>query len=227
MKIVRYTVVFAMVVAVGIGSGVAQAHSESLDYDLSEYRKKSVDKESPEMAGESSTTSEYAYLGGGCFWCVEAVYERIEGVKSAVSGYAGGQTRNPTYREVSSGRTGHAEVVRVEFDPGTINYEEILEIFWKSHDPTTLNRQGYDVGTQYRSIILYNDEQQREKAERSKAEVQKSFSDPIVTEIETLDGFYEAEDYHQDYFAKNPTAGYCQVVIAPKLEKLGLEGETY
>ncbi len=222
----KYSVIAAIVLAVGLVWGLSEARSETRDYDLSEYRKK-PDKESSEMAQESSSASEYAILGGGCFWCVEAVYERIEGVKSVVSGYAGGDTKNPTYREVSSGRTGHAEVVKVEFNPDTISFEEILKIFWKAHDPTTLNRQGYDVGTQYRSIILYNDEKQREIAEQSKSQAQSDFSDPIVTEIESMGEFYEAEDYHQDYFENNPNAGYCRAIIAPKLDKLGLEGETF
>jgi len=161
-------------------------------------------------------------LGGGCFWCVEAVYERIEGILDAVSGYAGGSVKNPTYEQVSTGRTGHAEVVQLTYDPSKITLEKILEIFWKAHDPTTPNRQGADVGTQYRSIILYKNETERRVAEESKRKAQSSFRSPIVTEILPLTEFYRAEEYHQDYYRKNPYAGYCTFVIRPKLEKLGL-----
>jgi peptide-methionine (S)-S-oxide reductase len=161
-------------------------------------------------------------LGGGCFWCVEAVYERIDGILDAVSGYAGGSVKNPTYEQVSTGRTGHAEVVQLTYDPAKITLEKILEIFWKAHDPTTPNRQGADVGTQYRSIILYKNETERRVAEESKRKAQSSFRSPIVTEIVPLTDFYRAEEYHQDYYRKNPYAGYCTFVIRPKLEKLGL-----
>ena len=179
---------------------------------------------SESSTSESSTgRTEVATLGGGCFWCLEAVYERIDGVKSVVSGYAGGTSPNPTYTQVTTGTTGHAEVVQVEYDPAAISYEEVLELFWKAHDPTTLNRQGADVGTQYRSIILYQDEAQRRVAERSVAEAGKHFGEPIVTEIKPLATFYPAEEYHQDYYEKNPYAGYCTFVIRPKLQKLNLE----
>jgi peptide-methionine (S)-S-oxide reductase len=163
-----------------------------------------------------------ATLGGGCFWCLEAVYERIEGVNSVISGYAGGTTVDPTYEEVCSGRTGHAEVVRIEYDPERISYEEILDIFWKAHDPTTLNRQGADTGTQYRSIILYHDEMQKRAAEKSIKEAGPLFDGPIVTEIRPLERFYPAEEYHQDYFDRNRLAGYCMIVIQPKLKKMKL-----
>ncbi len=165
-----------------------------------------------------------AVFGGGCFWCIEAVFERAKGVVSVTSGYAGGETENPNYRDVCSGTTGHAEVVKIEYDPSIIGYEELLEVFWKAHDPTTLNRQGADAGTQYRSIILYTDREQREIAEKSKKELEKAgiFKDPVVTEIKELEKFYPAEDYHQDYYQNNSSAGYCRVVIAPKLKKLGL-----
>ena len=170
-----------------------------------------------------SPTTEIATFGGGCFWCIEAVFERQEGVKSVTSGYAGGTKENPTYEEVCTGRTGHAEVVQIEYDPDTISYEELLDIFWKAHNPTTPNRQGADIGTQYRSIILYHNDAQREAALRSKEKASQMFDDPIVTEIVPLGEFYRAEEYHQDYFAKNPYAGYCTVVIRPKLRKMGLE----
>jgi peptide-methionine (S)-S-oxide reductase len=169
-----------------------------------------------------STRTETATLGGGCFWCIEAVYKAKEGVTAVTSGYAGGSRPNPTYEQVCTGATGHAEVVQIEYDTARISFEDILDTFWKAHDPTTLNRQGHDVGTQYRSIILYHNDEQRRIAEQSKAEAQKRFRDPIVTEIRELDTFYPAEDYHQDYFEKNPNAGYCRVVIAPKLKKLNI-----
>jgi len=163
---------------------------------------------------------EKATFGGGCFWCVEAVFERVDGVASAVSGYAGGTTVKPTYEQVCTGNTGHAEVVEITFDPKKVTYEELLKIFWSAHDPTTLNRQGADVGTQYRSVIYTHSEEQRLVAERSKRETQKDFEDPIVTEITPAGPFYKAEQYHQDYFDNNPNAAYCTFVIAPKLKKL-------
>jgi len=167
--------------------------------------------------------TETATLGGGCFWCVEAVYERIEGVSNVRSGYAGGEVANPTYRQVSAGTTGHAEVVQLDYDPAVISYAQILDLFWKAHDPTTRNRQGADVGTQYRSIILYHSEEQRVGAEASIAEAQGRFSRPIVTEVVPFTVFYDAEEYHQDYYENNPEYGYCRVVIQPKLDKLGLD----
>ena len=163
---------------------------------------------------------EKATFGAGCFWCVEAVFERLEGVHSVVSGYAGGAGANPTYEEVCSGTTGHAEAVQITFDPMTVTYGELLERFWQAHDPTTPDGQGADVGTQYRSIILYHSEAQREAAEQSKDEVSKRFDRPVVTEIAPLERFYEAEAYHQDYFRNNPDVPYCVFVIQPKLRKL-------
>jgi len=162
---------------------------------------------------------EKALLGGGCFWCIEAVYRRVKGVISAVSGYAGGEMPDPDYRSVCGGHTGHAEVVEITFDPEVISYGTILEIFWVIHDPTTLNRQGADVGTQYRSVIFYENEAQKAAAEASVAEAQKRFEDPIMTEISPAPRFYAAEAYHQNYYALNSQQGYCQVVIAPKLQK--------
>ena len=165
--------------------------------------------------------TELATLGGGCFWCLEAVFEEMEGVKSVVSGYAGGTVKNPSYDDVCSGTTGHAEVVRVEFDPRVVGFDKILDVFFTIHDPTTMNRQGADVGSQYRSVILYHDERQKEIAEKKIAALESSrkFGRPIVTEIVPLGDFYEAEKYHQDYFKKNPHAGYCQAVVAPKVTK--------
>ncbi|MFW6208043.1 MAG: peptide-methionine (S)-S-oxide reductase MsrA [Spirochaetota bacterium] len=167
---------------------------------------------------------EYVTLGGGCFWCLEAIFERIDGVESVVPGYAGGTTDHPSYEQVCTGETGHAEVVQIAFDPERLSFEDILNQFWKAHDPTTVNRQGADVGSQYRSIILYNDEQQRQQAEESKKALEESgyFDNPIVTEIKALDTFYPAEEYHHNYFEKHPYAGYCTFVIRPKLKKLEL-----
>jgi peptide-methionine (S)-S-oxide reductase len=161
-----------------------------------------------------------ATLGGGCFWCVEAVYQTVPGILSVTSGYAGGHAPNPTYEQVCTGRTGHAEVVRIEFDPAKIGYEQIIDLFWKAHDPTTLNRQGADTGTQYRSIILHEDETQKAAAEKSKNAAQAHFKDPIVTEIVPLREFYPAEAYHQDFYDNNPNYPYSRAVIRPKLEKL-------
>ena len=175
----------------------------------------------PELTLTNKT--EIADLGGGCFWCMEAVFERLPGVISVTSGFAGGTTENPTYEEVCTETTGHAEVTQIEFDPSKISYSKLLDVFWQAHDPTTLNRQGADEGTSYRSIILYRDENQKLLAGQSKAEAQKDFKHPIVTEIVPLKKFYKAEDYHQQYYDNNSSAGYCQVVIAPKLEKLEKE----
>lgn len=166
------------------------------------------------------STNQLATFGGGCFWCLEAVFESIEGVKAVTSGYAGGRTVNPSYEQVCDGDTGHAEVVQIEFDPAKISYEKLLETFWTAHNPTTPNQQGADVGTQYRSIILYHDEAQKAAAERAKQAAAGKFPRPVVTEIVPLAKFYKAEEYHQDYFRKNPNARYCTLVIRPKLEKL-------
>jgi peptide-methionine (S)-S-oxide reductase len=168
---------------------------------------------------DTTNHTETATLGGGCFWCTEAVFQMLPGVKSVTSGYAGGTKVNPTYQDVCSGATGHAEVIQIEFDPAVVSYDKILSTFWDAHDPTSLNSQGADHGTQYRSIILYNSEAQKLAAEKSKAEAQKHFSKPIVTEIEPLKVFYRAEGYHQDYFRSNPDQPYCRYVIQPKVEK--------
>jgi peptide-methionine (S)-S-oxide reductase len=167
-------------------------------------------------------TQETLILGGGCFWCVEAVFSPLRGVTAAISGYAGGQTANPDYESVCSGRSGHAEVVAVSFDPASITRDEILDIFFAVHDPTTPNRQGADAGTQYRSVIYYADEAQRLAAEKiiARLTAEKVFAAPIVTELAPLVKFYPAEDYHQNYYARNPRQSYCQMVIAPKLAKV-------
>ena len=165
---------------------------------------------------------EKAVLGGGCFWCLDAVYRKVTGVKNVISGYAGGSTKNPTYRDICTGTTGHAEVVSIEYDPDIISYENILEIFWSIHDPTTLNRQGGDIGTQYRSVIFYQNAEQKSQAENSKKEAADSgyFKSPIVTEISPMPEFTEAEDYHQNYYTMNRMANpYCMAVIDPKVMK--------
>lgn len=164
---------------------------------------------------------EIVTFGSGCFWCTEAVFQQLKGVETVVSGYSGGHIENPSYEQVTTGRTGHAEVCQIQFDPGQISFEDILEVFFSTHDPTTLNRQGNDVGTQYRSAIFYHSEEQRETAERVKAELDKSgtWKNPIVTEIVPFEKFYQAEGYHQNYFRNNPNQGYCRMVIAPKLDK--------
>lgn len=169
-----------------------------------------------------SKNLEVTTLGGGCFWCIEAVFSPLKGIEKLVSGYAGGQIPNPTYKQICTGATGHAEVVQVTFDTDVITFEEVLEIFFAMHDPTTLNRQGNDRGTQYRSTIMYHDENQKEAAEAVIAKLSSNevFDDPIVTKVEPLDVFYPAEDYHQDYYANNAYQPYCAAVISPKVRKL-------
>ena len=166
-------------------------------------------------------TMDTATFGAGCFWCVEAVFQNMEGVEKVVSGYSGGNVKNPSYKEVCMGTTGHAEVCQVYFNPQKVSFDELLEVFWQTHDPTTLNRQGNDIGTQYRSAVFYHNEEQKEKAEKYKAELDKSgaFDRPIVTEITPFSTFYAAENYHQDYYNLNGSEPYCQFVVKPKVEK--------
>jgi peptide-methionine (S)-S-oxide reductase len=170
--------------------------------------------------------TDLATLGGGCFWCVEAVFQRIDGVLSVKPGYAGGHVEKPTYREICTGKTGHAEVARIEYDKNVITFSQILNVFWQAHDPTTLNRQGNDVGSQYRSVIFYHDEQQKDLAENSKrsADQLDYWDDPIVTEVTLLNNYSDAEDYHDDYYKNNPNQPYCLFVIKPKLDKLEKKG---
>ena len=178
-------------------------------------------------AGENrpmENKTEFAVFGGGCFWCMEAVFERVPGVKAVVNGYAGGDVDHPSYEEVCSHTTGHAEVVQIEFDPAQVTYGHLLDVFWDAHDPTSLDRQGADEGPQYRSAIFFLDDGQRAAAEKSKAAAQARFPRPIVTRIEPLKKFWPAEAYHQHYFAKNPNQGYCALVIRPKVTKLQQEG---
>ncbi len=175
------------------------------------------------IAMTTNVNTDTATFGAGCFWCVEAVFQRLEGVLHVESGYAGGHVKNPTYEQVCEKNTGHAEVCQIVYDPAKISYDELLEVFWKTHDPTTLNRQGNDVGPQYRSVIFYHNEKQKELAEKYKAalEAEKVFDKPIVTEITALNGnYYKAEAYHQNYYNNNPYQGYCAFVIAPKIEKM-------
>jgi peptide-methionine (S)-S-oxide reductase len=164
---------------------------------------------------------ETATFGSGCFWCSEAIFERVKGVTSVVSGYSGGTIENPTYEQVCSGKTGHAEAIQITYDPKVVSYPELLEIFWRTHDPTTLNRQGNDVGTQYRSVIFYHNDEQKKLAEEYKKKLDESgaWEKPIVTEISPYKNFYKAESYHQNYYENNPSQGYCSFVIAPKVEK--------
>lgn len=176
------------------------------------------------QAGEKEgkkSKMEIATFGAGCFWCVEAVFQRVKGVEKVVSGYSGGARKNPTYEQVCTGTTGHAEVCQITFDSAVVKFEELLEIFWMVHDPTQLNRQGNDVGTQYRSVIFYHSDEQRKIADyfKKKLDESKSYSNPIVTEISPIAEFYPAEDYHQNYFNQNPGQGYCQFVVKPKVDK--------
>jgi peptide-methionine (S)-S-oxide reductase len=201
-------------IALAGGWGAALAQDDAANTAKGEAASK------PEEPAQAKT--EKAVFGGGCFWCLEAFYERVNGVKDVVSGYAGGFTKKPIYSQVLTGSTGHAEVVQIEFDPAVVSYDELLTVFWYCHDPTSLNRQGPDAGTQYRSIILYSDEAQRVAAAASMKKMDESgeLGRPIVTEIVPLEAFYPAEKYHQDYYRKNKNAPYCRVNITPKLQAL-------
>jgi peptide-methionine (S)-S-oxide reductase len=177
---------------------------------------------SEQSVSEPRKKPQTATFGAGCFWCTEAVFQRLKGVQSVVSGYSGGHVKNPTYKQVSSSRTGHAEAVQITFDPDQISYAELLEVFWKTHDPTTLNRQGPDIGTQYRSIIFYHNDEQKQLAEKCKRELDqsKAFRAPIVTQLVPFQEFFPAENYHQDYYELNSRQPYCATIIRPKVEKL-------
>ncbi|MFC2151108.1 peptide-methionine (S)-S-oxide reductase MsrA [Bacteroidota bacterium] len=174
-----------------------------------------------EIHSQNNKTMEIATFGSGCFWCTEAIFQQLNGVESAVSGYSGGSVKNPTYKEVCTEKTGHAEVIQVTFNPEIISYTELLEVFWQIHDPTTLNRQGADVGTQYRSAVFYHNREQKELAETYKTKLDKAgvFNNPIVTEISEFEEFFKAEDYHQEYYDNNKTQPYCLFVITPKMDK--------
>ena len=176
---------------------------------------------STDLHSQNRKNMETATFGSGCFWCTEAIFQELKGVESAISGYSGGNVKNPTYDAVCSGTTGHAEVIQVKFNPEIISFTELLEVFWQTHDPTTLNRQGADVGTQYRSVIFYHNPEQKELAEKFKQKLNAAgiYSNPIVTEITEFDTFYKAEEYHQEYYNNNKSQPYCNFVITPKLEK--------
>lgn len=222
---------FGAILFVGTGvlgmivAGNVKAKTETTGEEITLAHVDGNQEETKTAEGENTVNSEdgkkIATLGAGCFWCVEAVFEELEGVSAVSSGYMGGHVDNPTYRQVCEGTTGHAEVCRVLYDPEKISFERILEVFWKTHDPTTLNRQGYDTGTQYRSAVFYHDEEQKQAAERLKKRLDDSgaFNDPIVTEITAASKYYPAENYHQNYFSNNPNQRYCQAVIVPKMEK--------
>ena len=184
-------------------------------------QKKKMNNETSVSTPIDTANMQIATFGTGCFWCSEALFETLDGVKDVVSGYSGGHVKKPTYKEVCEGTTGHAECIQVIYDPKKITYTALLEAFFRGHDPTTLNRQGNDVGPQYRSVIFYHNDEQKKLAEQAKSELNKSgaYANPIVTEITKEQTFYPAEDYHQDYFAKNPDQGYCAFIIAPKLDK--------
>jgi peptide-methionine (S)-S-oxide reductase len=206
MKKIRFAFIVATVILLESFNGIMEIYKDSnIMNDGLEY--------------------EVATFGSGCFWCTEAVFERLDGVIRVVSGYAGGHVKNPSYKEVTSGQTGHAEVCQVFFDPKVITYEELLDVFWHTHDPTTLNRQGNDNGPQYRSVIFYHNAEQQKLAENSKKQMAISgiFNDPIVTEIREFTDFYEAEDYHQDYFKNNPNQPYCTFIVKPKVEKFSMK----
>lgn len=183
--------------------------------------KSEAKQEMKKIMNDKNPNYQTATFGSGCFWCTEAIFERVNGVVSVVSGYSGGTIENPSYKEVCEGTTGHAECTQITFDSSVVSYDELLEIFWKTHDPTTLNRQGNDVGTQYRSVIFYHNDEQKQKAEfyKNKLTAEKIWDKPIITEITMFEKFYPAEDYHQEYYDNNPNQGYCSFVITPKVEK--------
>lgn len=185
------------------------------------WTKSEAKQEIKKIMNDQTPNYQTATFGSGCFWCTEAIFERVNGVIKVISGYSGGNTEHPAYKEVCEGNTGHAECTQITFDPSVVSYDELLEIFWKTHDPTTLNRQGNDVGTQYRSVIFYSNDDQKQKAEyyKNKLTEEKIWNKPIVTEITRLSVFYPAENYHQEYYENNPSQGYCAYVITPKIEK--------
>ncbi len=209
MKVqIKYTTAVTLFTAIFFTLGCSQTNSQQKNSLM-------------ETPSDNTSTTDTATFGSGCFWCVEAVFQQLNGVIKVTSGYSGGTVKNPAYREVCNGTTGHAEVCQIVYDKSKIKFEELLEVFWKTHDPTTLNRQGNDAGTQYRSAIFYHNNHQKELAEKYKTELSKSgaFDNPIVTEITAYKDFYAAEDYHQNYFLQNGTEPYCRFVIQPKVEK--------
>jgi len=207
--------IFMLCLLFTAGSSCAQKKNEG------DKTTKEEKKTTSTMTSDAKEGLALATFGSGCFWCTEAVFLNVEGVEKVASGYAGGKVKNPTYKEVCSGLTGHAEVIQVTYDPKKVSYDELLEIFWKTHDPTTLNRQGADEGTQYRSVVFYHNEEQKKLAETYKKKLDEAgaFDGPIVTEISPYSNFYIAEDYHQNYYNLNGSAPYCKFVIQPKVEK--------
>ena len=210
-----------------LAAGCQRATSPSLESTAMATEPRSESPQ-PTAAATGSEKLETATFGSGCFWCTEAVFQQLRGVKTVVSGYSGGNVENPTYEDICTGRTGHAEVIQVTYDPAVISFDELLKVFWQTHDPTTPNQQGNDVGTQYRSAVFYRTDDQRRTAEQYKQQLDaaKTFPRPIVTEITPLKNFYPAEKYHQNYFNLNPSQSYCQFVIRPKLEKFNKEFKT-
>ena len=220
----KLLMIFPAVLIVALCACTDRMNSSRSEMPVTENPSQEPSKESPGTEKEGPRT-EIVTLGAGCFWCIEAVLEQIDGISDVTSGYMGGTIENPTYEQICTGLTGHAEVVEVTFDPEVISFTAVLEYFWKLHDPTTLNRQGNDVGTQYRSAIFYHSEEQRLLAEKALKDKDEKgvFNSPIVTEITKIEKFYPAEKYHQDYYRNNKAAPYCRFVITPKLDKLGLE----
>lgn len=215
----KYIVIFLLFAAVSFSAvGCSLKDKSTKTISMKEEKTTSM---IDSMTNAGNTNLETAVLGAGCFWCVEAIFQDLKGVERVESGYTGGKTKDPTYKEVCSGTTGHAEVVKLTFDPSVISYEQILTVFFHVHDPTTLNKQGADVGTQYRSSIFYNNDEQKKTAEKVKDEItnQKLWDEPIVTEITAAAEYYPAEDYHQNYYNENPNQSYCSYVIAPKVKK--------
>ncbi len=219
MKLTAKYIVFFSLIGFAVACGQTKTTEQKSKNEVSKVE---VVKAKPEGLQKSMEKNlDTTTLGAGCFWCIEAVFQRLNGIQSVKSGYSGGAIKNPSYKEVCMGVTGHAEVAQIIFDKNVVSFDEILEVFWKTHDPTTLNQQGADRGTQYRSAIFYHSEEQKQIAEKYKAELNKSgaFSDPIVTEITKFENYYPAEDYHQNYYNQNGGESYCRYVIQPKVEK--------
>lgn len=218
----NFAILFTLLIS---GAAACQTKTQTNSTDSLEKSEQVVfataEEKNKNTMSDSTQKYDTATLGAGCFWCVEAIFQDLKGVQSVKSGYTGGKIKNPTYKEVCSGLTGHAEVAQIVYDPSVVSFDEILEVFWQTHDPTTLNRQGADVGTQYRSAVFYHNEEQKKLAEEYKQKLNdaKVFDSPIVTEISPLGEFYVAEDYHQNYFNLNGEQGYCRMVIRPKVEK--------
>lgn len=217
IRVCAFSALMAILLGTLVSCGSAESPTETALGSETKVEKK-------DTSMNSSTNREYATFGLGCFWCSEVIFQRLDGVSAVVSGYEGGKTENPTYKEVCSGTSGHAEVIRIEYDPARIEFDELLDVFWKIHDPTQLNRQGADVGTQYRSVVFYHSEEQKEATEASKKAQTESgnYRKSLVTEISPSTRFYAAEDYHQDYYNNNSKQPYCRLNIAPKLEKMGM-----